>query len=158
MLLLWRGVLIQLEFLIGKDNWGSVTKSIEIWGLILNLMKGSKNLIWKPETELPDPVFYWWLAFELLVRFCFGRHKLVGIWSSLVSLELLFVAWICRSTGVVSMKLQMRTNHFPTGRNSTVCGFFLITSRLIEPVSTPLLVTADGFAYLPPRNCLFCLC
>jgi hypothetical protein len=94
MLLLWRGVLIQLEFLIGKDNWGSVTKSIEIWGLILNLMKRSKNLIWKPETELPDPVFYWWLAFELLVRFCFGRHKLVGIWSSLVSLELLFVAWI----------------------------------------------------------------
>jgi hypothetical protein len=35
-------------------------------------MNGSKNLVWKPETELPDPVCYWWLAFELLVRSFFS--------------------------------------------------------------------------------------
>jgi hypothetical protein len=68
----WRGVIIQLGFFIGKDSWGSVTRSIEFWGLILKLMNGSKNLVWKPETELPDPVCYWWLAFELLVRSFFS--------------------------------------------------------------------------------------
>jgi hypothetical protein len=66
----WVGVFVQLGFFIGNDSWGSVTSSVDFWASILKLMKGSKDLRWSPEPELPDS--YWLRAFELSTRSFFS--------------------------------------------------------------------------------------